>query len=387
LKTLHFDCFSGISGDMTVAALVDAGADQEAVLLAILSLDLSVKVEFRREKRGGMAATYFAVEAQPEQKHRHFHHIEKIIAAGRLNDAQRDLANRIFRRLGEAEAKVHGTTIEKVHFHEVGAADSIVDIVATAVAFDSLGITHVTARSVPTGSGTIKCDHGLMPVPAPATAELLIGAPLSSSPIVAELTTPTGAAILMTLVKQWTDTPAMTIHKIGVGAGTKDFAEQPNVMRVFVGESADRAASDVVWVLETNLDDVSGEVIGFTQERLFNAGALDAYVIPMQMKKGRPGVLLGVIAPADRVAELETVIFQQTGSLGIRGYQVSRTKLDRKSESIATPWGPVQAKRAWRTGGIEIVSPEYEDCARIAREHNVPLRDVYQMVSDASKKS
>jgi uncharacterized protein (TIGR00299 family) protein len=226
-----------------------------------------------------------------------------------------------------------------------------------------------------------------MPVPAPATADLLIGAPLSSSPIVAELTTPTGAAILMTLVKQWTDTPAMTIHKIGVGAGTKDFAEQPNVMRVFVGESADRAASDVVWVLETNLDDVSGEVIGFTQERLFNAGALDAYVIPMQMKKGRPGVLLGVIAPADRVAELETVIFQQTGSLGIRGYQVSRTKLDRKSESIATPWGPVQAKRAWRTSGIEIVSPEYEDCARIAREHNVPLRDVYQMVSDASKKS
>lgn len=366
---------------MTVAALVDAGAGRDAVLAAIASLELPVNVEFRREKRGGMVANYFSVEAQPEHKHRHLHHIEKIIAAGRLNDAQRDLANRIFRRLGEAEAKVHGSTIDKVHFHEVGAADSIVDIVAVAVAFDSLGITHVTARSVPTGSGTIKCDHGLMPVPAPATAELLKSVPLATSAVVAELTTPTGAAILATLVNQWTDTPAMTIRTIGVGAGTKDFAEQPNVLRVFVGESTDQSASDVVWVLETNLDDVGGEVIGFTQERLFHAGALDAYVIPMQMKKGRPGMLLGVIAPLDRVSELENVIFQQTGSLGIRRHQASRTKLQREEITVETKWGPIKAKRAWRTDGIEIVSPEYEDCARIAREHGVPLRSVYEEVN------
>jgi len=261
-----------------------------------------------------------------------------------------------------------------------------VDIVAAAVAFDTLGITHVTARSVPSGSGTIKCDHGLMPVPAPATAELLTGVPLASSPVVAELTTPTGAAILTALVKQWTDAPAMTIRTIGVGAGTKDFPEQPNVLRVFVGETADQAGSDVVWILETNLDDVSGEIIGFTQERLFHAGALDAYGIPMQMKKGRPGVLLGVIAPVGRLAELESVIFEQTGSLGIRRYQAHRTKLQREAITINTQWGPVRAKRAWRTDGIEIVSPEYEDCARIARENNIALRDVYQMVSDASKK-
>lgn len=381
MKTLHFDCFSGCSGDMTVAALVDAGADREAVLAAIASLDLPVQVDFRREKRGGMAATYFAVTAQPEHKHRHLHHIEKIIAAGRLSDSQKDLANRIFRHLAEAEAKVHGSTIEKVHFHEVGAADSIVDIVGAAVAFDILGVTHVTARSVPTGSGTVQCDHGMMPVPAPATAELLVGVPLAASTIATELTTPTGAAILKTLVKEWTETPSMTIDKIGVGAGTKDFKQQPNVLRVFVGQSTGPECSDVVWVLETNLDDVPGEIIGYTQERLFQAGALDAYVVPMQMKKGRPGVLLGVIAPLDRVRDCETVILRETGSLGVRRHQVQRTKLIRESVTIETKWGPVQAKRAWRTDGTEILSPEYDDCARIARENCVPLRDVYDNVN------
>jgi len=383
LRTLHFDCFSGISGDMAVAALVDAGADRAAVLAAIESLELPVRVQFVPERRGGMAATFFKVEAQPENKHRHLHHIEKILAAGKLSPAQLDLATRIFRSLGEAEAKVHGIALDKVHFHEVGAADSIVDIAAAAVAFDSLGVTHVSSRSVPPGSGTVKCEHGLMPVPAPATAELLTGVPLASSPVVAELTTPTGAAILTALVREWTDSPALTIRKIGVGCGSKEFKEQPNILRVLLGDTTDAGGEmDTVWVLETNLDDVTPEVIGFTQERLFHAGALDAYVIPLQMKKGRPGFLLGVIAPADKVPALEAVLFRETGTLGVRRHVTQRSKQNREEITVPTPWGPIRAKKSWRTGGETDLSPEYEDCALIARTHEIPLSKVYDAIRD-----
>jgi hypothetical protein len=368
---------------MAVAALVDAGADRAAVLAAIDSLGLPVQVQFLAERRGGMAATYFKVEAEPETKHRHLHHVEKILAAGKLSPVQLDLAQRIFRRLGEAEAKVHGIALEKVHFHEVGAADSIVDIAAAAVALDSLGIERVTARSVPPGSGTVRCEHGLMPVPAPATAELLTGVPLAASPVVAELTTPTGAAILTTVVHEWTDSPAMILRKIGVGCGTKDFKEQPNVLRVLLGEAAGGGGeTDTVWVLESNLDDVSPEVIGYTQERLFQAGALDAYVIPLQMKKGRPGFLLGVIAPAAKVPALEAMLFRETGTLGVRRHSVQRTKQCREEITVPTPWGPIRAKKSWRTGCEADLSPEYEDCARIARTHEIPLAKVYEAIRD-----
>jgi uncharacterized protein (TIGR00299 family) protein len=381
VRTLHFDCFSGISGDMTVAALVDAGADRDAVLAAVGSLGLPVAVQFLQVRRGGMAATHFKVDAVREHKHRHLHHVEKILAESRLSPTQRELALRVFRRLAEAEAKVHGTSVEKVHFHEVGAADSIVDIAGAAVAFDTLGVTRVTARSVPPGSGTVQCEHGLMPVPAPATAELLTGVPLATSPVTSELTTPTGAAILATLVQEWTDSPAMTVRRIGCGAGTKEFKEQPNILRVFVGESAgaNEDEADRVWVLETNLDDVPGELVGYCQERLFEAGALDAYVIPMMMKKGRPGVMIGVIAPAERVADIESVLFRETGTLGVRRHAAERAKLQRETVTVETPWGPVKAKRGWRDG-IEVVSPEYEDCARLARERGVPLREVYKTI-------
>ncbi|MBX7105311.1 MAG: nickel pincer cofactor biosynthesis protein LarC [Gemmataceae bacterium] len=375
MRTLHFDCFNGISGDMTVAALADAGADRPAILAAVASLGLPVAVEFQSVKKGGLAATYFAVRAEPEQKHRHLHHIEKIIAGSSLKEPEQTLALRIFRRLAEAEAAVHGTTVDKVHFHEVGAADSIVDIVATAVAYLSLGIERVTSRSVPPGSGTVKCDHGVMPVPAPATAHLLTGVPLASSPIAGELTTPTGAAILTTLVDEWTESPAMTIAKIGVGAGTKEFPGLPNVLRVFVGEAAG-AGQDAVWVLETNLDDVTGETLGYAQERLFHAGALDAYVIPMLMKKGRPGFLLGAIVGDDRVAEVEAAIFRETGTLGVRRHRAARTTQPRAAETVDTPWGPVRIKRT-RQGA----SPEYDDCALIAREHGLALTEVTDRVA------
>ena len=272
--------------------------------------------------------------------------------------------------------------IEKVHFHEVGALDSIADIAGVAIALDTLGVERFTCRSVPTGVGTVKCAHGVMPIPTPATALLLKGAPLAASTIKAELTTPTGAAILATVVQEWTESPAMTVRSIGRRRGEfKDFLDQPNVLRVFVGdvEGGTDAERDTVWVLETNLDDVPGEVVGFCVEELFAAGALDVYTVALGMKKNRPGVLLGVIAAPAHVAALEAILFRQTGSFGVRRHQAERSKLRREAVAVATPWGEVKAKRGWREG-VDILTPEYADCARVARAHGVALREVYDAV-------
>jgi uncharacterized protein (TIGR00299 family) protein len=273
--------------------------------------------------------------------------------------------------------------LEKVHFHEVGALDSIADIAGVAIALDLLGADKITSRPVPTGSGTVKCAHGLMPVPAPGTAELLKGVPLSPCSIKGELTTPTGAAILTTVVQQWLDQPGLTIERIGHGAGQRELLEQPNLLRVFVGtvaEDANLAERDQVWMLETNLDDVPAEVIGYCFEQLFAAGALDVFSTPIQMKKNRPGVLLSILAPASAVDALEAVLFRETQTFGVRRYAVQRSKLRREAVTVQTPWGPVQGKRGWREGGPEVFTPEYEDCARVAREQGVPLREVYAEV-------
>jgi uncharacterized protein (TIGR00299 family) protein len=380
VRVAHFDCFSGISGDMVLGALIDAGVDAEAIRTGIDSLGLPIKLTIERVNRGGVMATHARVDAPHEHAHRHLPQIEKILSAGRLTERQRDLAIRIFRRLGEAEAAVHGIAVEKVHFHEVGALDSVADIAGAAIGLDLLGVERFTSRSVPPGSGMVKCEHGMMPVPAPATALLLRGVPLAETAIKTELTTPTGAAILTTVVTEWTDSPAMTAERIGHGAGTKDFATQPNVLRLLVGTAADApnpAESDQVWILETNLDDVPAEVVGYTIERLFEAGALDVWSTPIQMKKNRPGVLLSVIADAGAVPALETILFRETGTFGVRRHAAQRHKLRREACTIETPWGPVRGKRGWRDG-LSVVTPEYEDFARVAREHGVPLREVYQ---------
>ena len=378
-RALHFDCFSGISGDMTLGALIDAGIDADAIRAGLDSLGLPIKLHVEKLRKGGFAATQVWVQAPEENTHRHLPDIEEILAKGSLTDRQQALALRIFRRLGEAEAAAHGIELERVHFHEVGALDSIADIAGAAIALDLLGADHVSCRSVPTGQGMVKCEHGLMPIPTPATANLLKGAPLAASPIKAELTTPTGAAILATMVQEWTDSPAMTLERVGHGAGMKDFLDQPNLLRVLVGETSSQGETDRVWVLETNLDDVPGEVVGYCIERLLAAGALDAYALPLQMKKSRPGVLLGVIAASDKVGEIEALLFRETGTFGIRRHAVERSKLQREPATVATPWGEVQAKRG-RRDGREMLTPEYEDCARIARQHGVPLREVYEAV-------
>ncbi len=383
MRVAHFDCFSGISGDMVLGAVIDAGAPAEAIRAALDSLGLPIKLELERVKRCGFAATKATIEAADQEDYRFLPDVEAILARGALTPKQRELASTIFRKVAVAESTVHGMPLERVHFHEVGALDSIADIVGCAVGLDLLGADKFTSTPVPTGSGTIKCAHGIMPVPTPGTAELLKGVPLAPSTIKTELTTPTGAAILTTVVTEYTATPVMTIDRIGHGSGTKDFLEQPNILRLMLGTATDRAAAgetDTVSVLETNLDDVSAEVIGFAVERLFAAGALDVFAVPVQMKKNRHGVLLTVLCEADRASAFETILFRETGTFGVRRTTATRTKLQRESVTVATPWGPVKAKRGWRGDGFEVLTPEFEDCARVAREHNVPLRDVYAAV-------
>jgi uncharacterized protein (TIGR00299 family) protein len=382
VRTLHFDCFSGISGDMTLAALFDAGVDPEAVRSVLDSFGLPITLEVERVKRNGIAATFVNVVAPDQEDYRFLPDVEAILNKGKMTELQRKLAMSIFRKLAEAEAAVHGMPVEKVHFHEVGALDSIADIAGAAVALDLLNVERITCRSVPPGSGTVKCAHGLMPVPAPATAVLLRGMPLAKAPVTGELVTPTGAAILATVVNEFTDQPAMTVEQIGCGAGRKDFIEQPNVLRMFVGTSgaAVAAETDTVTVLETNLDDVPGEIVGYCIERLFAAGALDVFTVPIQMKKNRPGVLLSAIAKPDSAAALEAILFRETGTFGIRRHSASRSKMSRDPVTVPTRWGPVQAKRGWH-GDLEVVTPEYEDCARVARENDVPLREVYRAVA------
>jgi pyridinium-3,5-bisthiocarboxylic acid mononucleotide nickel chelatase len=380
MKLAYLDCLSGISGDMTLGALVDCGIELAALQAGIDSLGFpGIRLTSEEVKRHGFRAIKVKVEHEPEHAHRHLHHItEKIDASTVLTPPQKDLAKRIFTCIGEAEAKVHGTTIRKVHFHEVGAVDSIADIVGCAVGLTLLGVDRIVCSPVPTGTGHIEIEHGRVSVPAPATAEILKGVPLSASSVAFELTTPTGAAIVKTVADDFGPLPAMTMEQIGFGAGDRDLKEQPNVLRLIIGQSSGEMASDVVWVLETNLDDISGEVIGHTTAKLFEAGALDVYTTSIQMKKNRPGVLLSVLAPAELVTKLEKIIFRETSTLGVRRWQACRHKLERRPHTVESPFGPIEGKLAVLPDGGVSFSPEFEACRRLATEKNVPLKDVYE---------
>jgi uncharacterized protein (TIGR00299 family) protein len=384
MRIAYLDCASGISGDMMLGALVDAGVELPILNEAIASLGLpGCRLVTEQVKKKGFRATQIRVEYEPEHKHRHLHHITAMIDGSRLTDRQKELARRIFTRLAEAEAKVHGTTIEKVHFHEVGAADSIADIVGSAVGWELLGVDRIVASPVPTGCGKIRIAHGECSVPAPATAELLTGIPLAESSVPFELTTPTGAAILATLVHAYGPVPAMKIDRIGYGAGQRELETQPNLLRLLVGEAVETDEAEQVWVLETNLDDISGELVGYATARLLDAGVLDVYTTAIQMKKNRPAVKLTVLCPAADLNRMETILFEETTTLGIRRWPVSRHVLLRLPHQVETPWGPVEGKVGWLAGGSPRFAPEYESCRRIASEKQVPLRAVYEAAQKA----
>lgn len=378
MRTAYLDCHSGISGDMMLGALVDAGADLAQLNAVLGSLGLpGLRLVAEQVQKNGFRATQVHVEFEPEHKHRHLHHITALIDAGQLSPPQKDLAKRIFTRLAEAEAKVHGTTIDRVHFHEVGAADSIADIVGAAVGCNLLGIERFVASPIPTGTGHITIAHGEVAIPAPATAELLQGVPLASADIPFELTTPTGAAILATLVKEFGPVPAMTIERIGCGAGQRDLTQRPNILRILVGETAQPLPAEEVWVVETNLDDATGELVGYCTGRLWEAGALDVTTSAVQMKKNRPGVTISVLCRLAELETIESILLAETTTLGVRRWPVSRRVLRRASHTVTTAWGAVEGKIGWLDGRARF-SPEYESCRRVALERAVPLRDVYE---------
>ena len=384
MKTAYLDCASGISGDMTLGALVDAGVPLEAIQEGIDSLGLAgVRLESEEVKRKGFRGLKVRVLHEPEHAHRHLHHITDMIDASRLTSSQKDLAKRIFTRLGEAEAKVHGTTLRKVHFHEVGAVDSIADIVGSAIGWDLLGAQRIACSPVPVGKGSIVIAHGQVSLPAPATAELLKNIPLAASEVEAELTTPTGAAIVATIVDQFGALPAMTVQEIGYGAGDRDLNEQPNLLRLLVGEATQGFSQDNVWMLETNLDDISGELIGHCTALLMEAGALDVYTTAIQMKKNRPGVMVSVLCQQADLAKLESLLFRETTTLGVRRWPVSRHKLERRPHTVETSFGPVEGKLAMAPDSAPAFSPEFESCRRIALERNVPLKEVFEVARRA----
>jgi uncharacterized protein (TIGR00299 family) protein len=383
MRIAYLDCASGISGDMTLGALVDAGADLAAIQAGIDSLGLAgCRLVASEVKKRGFRATQIVVEHEPEQAHRHLHHIAAMIDRSQLSPRARDVALRIFHKLAEAEAKVHGTTIDKVHFHEVGAADSIADIVGAAIGFDLLGIERIVCSPLPTGHGYIEIAHGRCSIPAPATGELLRGIPLAPLAAEGELTTPTGAAIVAALASDFGPLPSMTVDRIGYGAGQKDFP-QPNILRLLLGTQTTSITSgnhlpqvESIVLLETNLDDCPGDAIGHAVERLFSVGAVDVAVTPIQMKKGRPGVLVSVQARPDEADALEAVLFAETTTLGVRRIAVLRTVLAREPHEVVTPWGPIAGKIAHLPNGSLRFAPEYEACHRVSAEHGMPLAQV-----------
>ena len=369
---------------MTLAALIDVGVDRPAIEDAVASLNLpDVRLRVETVVKGGFRATQVFVDHPEQHAHRHMADIRRILDGSRLTDTQRALADRLFLAIAESEARVHGSTVDKVHFHEVGAVDSIVDIVGAAVGFDLLQVDQVVCNPVPTGRGFVNIDHGICPIPAPGTAEILKGIPLSDVPIDAELTTPTGAAIVSTLTDRFGPLPAMTIEQVGYGAGTMTFPQRANILRLFVGETTQTPGTELITLLETNLDDVTAETIGYAREQLMAAGALDVYAIPIQMKKNRPGTLLSVLAKPQQVDRLESIIFDETGTLGIRRQQLERSIQHRDRAKVGTPWGEISGKRSWRTGQDVRFAPEFEDCARVAETHGVSLRDVYRAAESA----
>lgn len=357
---------------MLVGSLADAGASPEAIVSALNSLQVGAEFSFDRVKRRDVSAMKFRVTVTETTKHRHLPGILKMIERSEIPERGKRNAAAVFQRLGEAEARVHGTPIEKVHFHEVGAADSIADIVGACLALELLGVDEVYCSAVNVGSGTVKTEHGILPVPAPATADLLTGVPVYARGPAMELTTPTGAAVLTTLAKGFGSMPAMRIGKCGYGAGDRDFPEHANVLRAMLGQTSRASEATTVSVIEANLDDASPQVVGYTMERLLEAGALDATVTPIQMKKGRPGMLLRAIAAPEKQEAMAALIFAETPTLGLRIYTAERRVQARSWVEVETEHGKIRVK----VSGDGSYAPEYEDCRTIARAAGVPLRQL-----------
>lgn len=380
MKIAYFDCFAGISGDMTLGALLGAGADPERLREGLAGLGVGgYRIEVGKRMTGPIEATDVRVILDDAHQHHHrrLKDILEIIRAAELSEPVKQTVERIFRRLADAEAKVHGRSPEEVHFHEVGAVDAIIDIVGAALCLEILGWPKVIASPMPTFHGFAKGAHGVFPLPAPAAAELLRGVPWRKLDIEGELVTPTGAAIITAIAAGFGPLPAMTIEKIGYGAGKCDFGI-PNALRVMIGEEAADAESQGVAVIETNIDDLNPQFYETAMERLLTAGALDVFLSPIQMKKNRPGTLLSVICDPYRAEAMADIVLAETSTFGVRISRWERLCLDRRWEEVETGFGTIRIKIGERKGRAITASPEYEDCKKAAAEHGVPLRRVHE---------
>jgi uncharacterized protein (TIGR00299 family) protein len=384
MKTLYFDCFAGASGDMILGAMVAAGVEpaylrEQLSLLLVSGFDVS----FETVNRSGLSATYARVDTAHEHKHRHLSDIKQIIEASALSDSVKQRAVQIFTRLAEAEARVHNEPVDHVHFHEVGALDAIVDVVGAAICFDALQIDRFICSPIHVGSGMVKMAHGQFPVPPPAVTELLKGVPFYATEIKGELLTPTGAAIITTVCVEYGPIPRMITEKSGFGAGTREYQDFPNVLRVLIGETEDAGATDErLWMIETNLDDASPQIIGHVMDRVLESGALDCFFTSVQMKKNRPGVLLSVLCRAGEKETVMKLLFTETTTLGVRSYEVTRRALQRSVVRVETPYGPIDVKVAHLEGRVVNEMPEFEQCRQAAANANVPLK----IVEEAARK-
>jgi uncharacterized protein (TIGR00299 family) protein len=435
MRIAYLECFSGMSGDMFLGALIDAGVSPRLLEETVAALGVGAHLEISRVIRSGISATkvdvwvdgekdlpreqYWArqdvgrapspVKSKHENGHHHEHEhehsragapaphthkhsrglseIREIIGKAAVSDTSKKTAIAIFEALGAAEAKIHDASIERVHFHEVGAVDAMVDIVCASVGAEALGVDEIVCSPLNVGGGTVQCAHGTFPVPAPATVELLKEAPVYSTGVQAELVTPTGAAIVKTLVKRFASFPEMKIEKSGYGAGSREFPGHPNVVRLTLGETAssltEKTASETITVLEANLDDLNPQVFGYVMDRLLEEGALDAFGMPVQMKKNRPGMLLTALCKPQDANKLTELIFAETTTLGVRRRDEVRQTLARRWENVRTQWGEVRIKVASMNGTVTNYAPEYEDCRRIAAAHHVPLKTVIQEATRA----
>lgn len=430
MRIAYLDCFSGMSGDMFLGALVDAGVAPKILEDMLAALGVGARLEISRVVRSGISATkvdvfigdekdlpreeYWAgverapspADSSPEHGHGHHSHsthshehsrpgaatphahgrglteIREIIRSAAISEPAKLRATAIFEALGTAEAKIHNMPIERVHFHEVGAVDAMVDIIGAAVGFEALRVDELVCSPLNVGGGTVECAHGTLPVPAPATVELLRGAPVYSSGVQVELVTPTGAAIVKTLATRFGTFPDMTIENSGYGAGSRDFPGHPNVVRLSLGQAPTTATgkttAESITILEANLDDLNPQVFGYVLDRSLEEGALDVFGVPVQMKKNRPGTLLTVLCKPEDADKLTNLLFTETTTLGVRRREEVRQALARRWENVRTPWGDVRMKIGSMNGTVTNYAPEYEDCRRLAAEHHIPLKQVMQ---------
>lgn len=381
MRTLYFDCAAGASGDMILGALVGAGADPAQLLdqLQLLGVE-NYQVSFSKVDRCNLSATRATVEIGPEHSHRHLADLLKIINDSQLSSTVKDRASSVFSLLAEAESEVHNVPIERIHFHEVGALDAIIDIVGACIGFELLGIERFVCSPLHVGSGTVEIAHGRFPVPPPAVVTLLRGAPIYSTEVKGELVTPTGAAIIKSVTQEFGPLPVMLVSSIGYGAGAREYNDFPNALRVVIGETMDRPTEDLerLVMLETNIDDMSPQVFGYVMDKAFELGALDCYFTPVQMKKSRPGTLVSILCSPAQQRTLCEMLLVETTTLGVRSYEVERVALARAIVKVETPYGAIDVKEARMDGRLLRAMPEYEQCRSAAREAGVTLREVEQ---------